>query len=327
MADLNSVFKTFHAKIVLPSGKEESLRKGRNAIRDQVRKYFRENIKVAVPKFQGQGSYAMGTITNPLDGEFDIDDGVYLQHLDEKDSSRWPTADTVHSWLIKATDGHTDETPIDKRCCVRIRYAGHYHVDLPSYAKFNGKYVLAEKGAKPWPPSDPLDLTLWFKKLVKLQGEQLLRVVRYIKAWVDFQSGRRDKMPSGLTLTVLATQYFSADERDDVSSERVAQAISNAVNPVFSVFNPVDSEEELTAKLTGEQKVRFQKAISDLAADAAAAIKTGDREKASKIWRRQLGDRFPATENRIEVGQNREDAAKVAGIFAAQNPSKPWGYR
>ena len=25
----------------------------------------------------------MGTTVNPLDGEFDLDDGIYLQHLDE----------------------------------------------------------------------------------------------------------------------------------------------------------------------------------------------------------------------------------------------------
>ena len=78
--------------------------------------------------------------------------------------------------------------------------------------------------------------------------------------------------------------------------------------------------------MTDEQKTRFQEAVSDLAADASAAIKTDDREKASKIWRSQLGNRFPAIENRIEVGQNREEAAKVAAFFATKNPPKPWGY-
>jgi hypothetical protein len=194
------------------------------------------------------------------------------------------------------------------------------------YSKLNGNYLLAEKGDKGWHRSDPLALTIWFKKQVKLQGEQLLRVVRYIKAWSDFQSGRRGKMPSGLILTVLATQYLSSNERDDVSLERVAQGISSAVHPVFSVLNPIDFGEDLAAKLTHEQKVRFQEAVSDLAADATAAIKADDREKASKIWRRQLGDRFPAIENRIEVGQDREDAAKLAAVFAAKNPPKPWGY-
>lgn len=326
MADLHSEFTTFHDRVALTSGKKESLRKSRDAIRERIRKHFHENLKVELPKFRGQGSYAMGTTVNPLDGEFDIDDGVYLQHLDETDDSEWPTPETVHRWLVKATDGHTNEKPIDKRTCVRVRYAGQYHVDLPPYAKLNSEYMLAEKGAKGWHRSDPKGLTDWFKDHVKEQGQQLRRVVRYLKAWADFQSGRRGKMPSGLILTVLATQNFRADERDDVSLADIANAISNTVNPVFCVYNPVDSEEELTARLTDEQKVRFQEAILVLASDAAEAIDTDDREEASKLWRRQLGDRFPAVKKEDKVNRKQEDAAKLAAFYGARDPAKPWGH-
>ena len=79
MANLHSEFETFHKLVALTTGEKESLRKSRNAIRDLIRKYFRENLKVTVPKFLGQGSYAMGTIINPLDCEFDIDDGELPQ--------------------------------------------------------------------------------------------------------------------------------------------------------------------------------------------------------------------------------------------------------
>ena len=325
MANLHKELGTFHDRIALTSGKKESLRKARNAIRDRIRKYFRDILKLAVPKFHGQGSYAMGTTVNPLDSEFDVDDGVYLQHLDENDDSKWPTPETVHRWLVQATEGHTNEKPIDKRTCVRVQYASQYHVDLPSYAKLNDDYMLAEKGEKGWHGSNPMALTLWFIKCVKAHGEQLRRVVRCLKAWADFQSGRRGKMPSGLILTVLAAQNFRADERDDVSLTYTAMAISNAVNPVFCVYNPVDSEEELTARLTDEQKVRFQEAISDLASDAVEAIETDDIEEASRLWRRQLGDRFPAIEKENKVDKKQEDAAKLAGFYVARKPAKPWG--
>ena len=131
MADMQSEFKTFHDLIALTSGKKVLLRTARNALRDKIRKHFRDVLKLNVPKFHGQGSYAMGTMVNPLNGEFDIDDGVYLQHLDPSDKSDWPTPETVHSWLVQATQGHTSQKPIDKSTCVRVRYAGQYHVDLP----------------------------------------------------------------------------------------------------------------------------------------------------------------------------------------------------
>jgi hypothetical protein len=326
MANLHSEFITFHDRVALTSGKKESLRTARNAIRERIRKYFRENLKVTLPKFLGQGSYSMGTTVNPLDGEFDIDDGVYMQQLDENDDREWPTQDTIHRWLVKATDGHTNEKPLDKRTCVRVRYAGQYHVDLPSYGKLNGEYLLAEKGVKGWHRSDPLALTVWFREQVKAQGEQLRRIVRYLKAWADFQSGRRGKMPSGLILTVLAVQKFKADERDDVSLLNTATAIFYAVNPIFCVYNPVDLTEELTARLTDEQKARFQDEVSDLAIRGAKAIDADDPEESSKLWRSQLGDRFPNIKKAIEVDQEQKDAAKLVAAYGAKNPAKPWAH-
>lgn len=326
MANLHSEFITFHDRVALTSAKKESLRTARNAIRERIRKYFRENLKVTIPKFLGQGSYAMGTAVNPLDGEFDIDDGVYLQHLDENNDREWPTPDTTHRWLVKATTGHTNEKPLDKSTCVRVRYAGHYHVDLPSYGELNGEYLLAEKGVKGWHRSDPLSLTVWFRERVKAQGEQLRRVVRYLKAWDDFQSGRRGKMPGGLILTVLAVRKFKADERDDVSLSNTATAIFYAVHPVFCVYNPVNPAEELTARLTDDQKARFQDAVSDLAIRGAKAVGADAPEESSKLWRSQLGDRFPNVEKTITIGRKQEDAAKLAAAYGAKNPAKPWAH-
>lgn len=324
MADLHSEFQTFHGRVALTFQKKESLRTSRDAIRDRIRRYFRDDLRVEAPNFRGQGSYAMGTIVNPLDGEFDIDDGVYLQHLDENECTNW-APDTVHHWLVKATEGHTNEKPIDKRTCVRVRYAGQYHVDLPVYAKFNGGYMLAEKGARGWHYSDPKSVIDWFNGHVNQHGQQLRRMVRYLKAWADFP-GRKGKMPSGLILTVLAAQNFHSNKRDDVSLAETARTISDTANLVFCVYNPVDGEEQLTVRLTDDQKARFQEAVSDLASDAFGAIETDDREEASKIWRKEFGDRFPAIEEDDKVDQKKEDAAKLVTVYVKKNPMKPWGY-
>lgn len=200
-------------------------------------------------------------------------------------------------------------------------------MDLPSYAELNNKYMLAEKSAKGWHNSDPLALTVSFKSQVKEKGERLHRIVRYLKAWADFQSGRRGKMPSGLILTVLAAQNFHTDDRDDVSLADTVKSISGSVHPVFCVYNPVDSDEELTARLTNEQNLRFQEAISDLTYDGAKAVDIDDRNEASKIWRKQLGDRFPVIEKDADkIEQKQRDAAKLASFYVAKNPPKPWGY-
>lgn len=327
MANLHNEFGKFHDLVALNSGKKESLRKSRNAIRDRIRKYFRENLEVELPKFRWQGSYAMITIVNPLDGEFDIDDGIYLQHLNEYDDGEWPSPEEVHRWLIEATDGQTNEKPLDKSTCIRVQYTGQYHVDLPSYAKLNGEYLLAEKGAKGWHPSDPTAITEWFGEHVKIYGEQLRRVVRYLKAWADFQSNGRGKMPSGLILTVLAVQNFCASERDDASLTDTTTAISVAVSPMFSVKNPVDNTEVLTSRLTDGQKTRFQNAITDLATAGSDAVNCTSRGQASEIWQKQLGERFPLIEEEDEKDdeqQKKAYAAGLVGVYATRKPVKPW---
>lgn len=133
-------------------------------------------------------------------------------------------------------------------------------------------------------------------------------------------------MPSGLILTVLAVQKFKADERDDVSLSNTATAIFYAVYTVLRVYNPVDLTEELTARLTDEQKTRFQDVVSDLAIRGAKAIDADDPEESSKLWRSQLGDRFPNIEKTINIGQKQEDAAKLAAVYRAKDPAKPWAH-
>jgi len=326
MADLHTEFDTYHGRVALTPGRKASLLKARNALRDRIRSYFKTELEVVVPKFRMQGSYAMGTTVNPLDGEFDVDDGVYLQHLDGQDDCDWPTPETVHRWLVEATKGHTNEKPIDKRTCVRVQYAGQYHVDLPSYGLLRADWLLAEKGAAGWHASDPKSLTDWFKKYVVAYGDQLARIVRYLKAWSDFQSGKQGKMPSSLILTVLAAQNFRANDRDDIALANTAAAIRNAVHPIFCLYNPVDGSEELTARLTAEQKQRFQAAISDLADSSAEAIDEKKRSQASETWRKQLGERFPLVEEDEENEQRRKDAAALAAFYVPKKPARPWAW-
>lgn len=134
-------------------------------------------------------------------------------------------------------------------------------------------------------------------------------------------------MPCGLIFTVLAAHHFCSDARDDISLANTMSAIADAVKFLFCVYNPVDPAEELTARLSEEQKTRFQDAISDAADDGKEAIDLDDRHEASNLWRRQFGDRFPLVEKEESSEQKKQAAAALSAFHAGNNPSKPWGYR
>ena len=102
-------------------------------------------------------------------------------------------------------------------------------------------------------------------------------------------------------LTVLAASYFQGHEKDDVAFADTLQVISNAVGTAYYVLNPVDINEELTARLTDDQKTQFRVAVKAAAEDANKAINLEDDHKASILWRKQLGERFPLVPKKIAM--------------------------
>jgi hypothetical protein len=77
VANCHDLFRKYLESIRLKQPKRSSLKTSRDANRERIRKHFREVLKRPVPRFHGQGSYMMHTGINPLEDEYDVDDGVY----------------------------------------------------------------------------------------------------------------------------------------------------------------------------------------------------------------------------------------------------------
>lgn len=295
MANCHDLFQDFYGKIELASSKKEYLKKTRDAIRDKIIKYFKDTLKANVPKFLIQGSYAMATIVNPLDGEFDIDDGVYLQNLGS-DKSKWPKPETVHNWICKAVAGHTKEKTQDKRTCVRVVYSGNYHIDLPIYGIYNKKAYLAEKAKLGWHISEPRNIVKWFRSQTKTKGDQLRRLVRYTKAWADYQS-KSGTFPNGFTLTVLVAEGYEKSERDDSSFAGTMRNISDRLSESTVILNPVDKNEDLGKRISEFQMKNFKERLAYLLKNASSALKEESKVEACKKWKSEFGKRFPKCED------------------------------
>lgn len=291
MADCHDVFQTYLSKITLSEAKRKDLRATRNANRGRIREHFREVLERPVPLFYSQGSYMMRTGVNPLDGEYDIDDGIYLQGLGT-DESKWPTPETVHRWIVAATTGFTDEPPQDKRTCVRVRYAGNFHLDLPIYAiSATGVPKIFVKGTTPF-ESDPRGFSDWFAQQVALLGTQLRRMVRNMKGWRDYQGGGA-RVASGLALTILTANHFSGDARDDVALVRTVERMITHLEWGGFVTKPVRPFEDLSARWTATQRSNFITKLCHLRDRGQDALEEEERTVASGIWNRVLGEHFP----------------------------------
>lgn len=302
MADCSKNFKngddSYLAQITLDSKKIEALITSRDALRDKIRAYLKER-GVKAPRFYRQGSYAHGTLIGPLDGDYDIDDGVYLDLTTLEDE---PSTKTIHNWILTASEGHTRECPNDKEACVRAIFRAGYHIDLPAYKVVEEKddsetYYLAKKNAG-WVRSNPRAMTDWFKDQLRENSEQLRRIVKYFKGWRDFRNTKTTtKLPSGFLLTVLACEEYQSDIRDDIAFLSTATSILSRLRQNDEIWKPYDPPENLREHLSEKQFEHFLDELQRLVSTGEEALEEESQKKAAEKWQKILGERFPVFED------------------------------
>ena len=309
MANLHSTFKEFNDIIKLNSKKKDSLRTSRNSIREDMRKYFKANRENHSVGFKGQGSFMMNTTIKPISIEFDLDDGVYIFGKEEDR----PNPQTAHNWIVKAIENRTSSNPLNKNTCVRVIYKSEYHVDLPVYYKVNksdDEFTLDDEIpelahlSKGWIKSDPYAFKKWFDEQAKGKS-QLKRIVRYFKAWSDKKQNDNSSLrfPSGMIFTILASDYFIEDDRDDVSLLETLKKIqtniddTRFINAFYQCYRPtVDKNENLLDKYSSNTaKSNFLDTLDSFIKSGNNALELESKKDACAKWQKHLGNRFPCS--------------------------------
>lgn len=306
MANCADLFLKFDQSISLSPTEKRFLRKARTAITNKIVNKF--NIKAQIPSvsFKVQGSFTMNTIIRPIDGEFDIDIGVYFDFQDN-DRDNWPTPQTVSGWLHEAVMKHTTTEAENRTSCVRVIYKPinseneyGYHVDLPIYGTYRNFWdnqftVIGMNDKRNWnEKSAPSAFTGWFNgKCLKNTSDkkQLIRIVRYLKAWKDFQQGEI-KMPNGMILTVLAAKNFEPKETDDEALYKILEEVHFLLWWDFSIIKPVQPENNLVATFSVRRKEYFMSKLKEFRDDAKKALQVESKQVATKLWQKHLGQRF-----------------------------------
>ena len=317
MANLHSLFNMFNSEITISASKRESLKTSRDALRDDIKEWFSDHGKTQ-PTFHGQGSYAMKTLINPINGnEYDIDDGIYIEGYEDASPVEWPVPATVHSRRKDAVEDRTYAGATEKDTCVRVSYSKGSHIDLPAYIVQDGAY-LAHK-SKGWFISDPKAFTEWFVGKVKNErtyGEQLRRIVKYLKAWRDF-TGNPLK---GIEITILTANAFQKYEgRDDKCLKETVKRIISNIEYNFHCYKPVEPYEDLFDDASETRKNNIISGLKGLVNKIEKAIDEEDEKKASTILRDDVfGNRFPLGK---ETTKDHYAASAAPGVLKSDGRS------
>ncbi len=287
---------------------------------------------------QGSWAYKTLNAPAQSPQQADVDDGCYLPMSFVSQSSRpsvaasffFAAAEEALASLVEARDW---ELVRDKPTCIRIVISIYAHIDIPLYAIPDNEFTTLVKAAMEshgydslneavmqaerdvwtalprnkvllahrecdWMASDPRPVKEWFLGQVEAKGEQLRRIVRYLKAFRDW------KWPSGgpasiLLMAAAAPLFEKRDRRDDLALLDVVTLLPTKLRA--GVNNPIEESESLTNRLGATGVEEAAKAFEEFENMLRGATCAGNSSQAC-IWMRKLfGPRFPNEPQRVQV--------------------------
>jgi len=238
-------------------------------------------------KFIKQGSYAMRTMVQDPDNDYDIDDGVYFRQEDLKDDDGNDMSPQAVRKMVcdVLKDGRFVKQPQVKSSCVRIFYNEGYHVDMPIYRirDVDGEYELAA-GDK-WVVSRAADVEDWFNDVNTTHspddtnGRQFRRIVRFIKKLARSRKSWKGQTANGFTITKLGEEcYVPNGSREDIALRETMQAIHDRLQKSLEVDHPVTPGAKLT-KGPNDECTEF---LRDTLAESLAALEVLDKPDCSR---------------------------------------------
>lgn len=313
MANCHDLFLRYQEELFIGSNKKNRMISSKDALRKRIRKWFKDNHQDYEPKFFIQGSHKMKSGIRTKEDICDLDDGIYFFRKPDV------TATTLQSWVWDAVNGYTAKVPEHRKKCIRSIFTGDYEIDHPVYYKVEGQnYKIAVKNNS-FEDSDPKAMVEWFN-IKKDKDGKLIRHVMCLKGWCD---ERRNKMPSGLAMTILAANAkdkIILNDRDDITLRDILKEIKKELDREFKCIVPAVPYDNLFAEYDDTRKNNFLNSLNEFIQDADKALKEQNQLSASKLWKKHLGSRFP--EGKDEKQQSNTRVAAAVAVGAAS--SNPW---
>ena len=307
---------------------------------------------VSQPKFFTQGSWAYKTLNAPAKSpqQADLDDGCYLPLSYMQEIKKPSQATTIFFQAVEAVlgplaikNGWTLVT--DKPTCTRLEINDNAHIDIPLYAIPDQQFKLMKEAREAkslgmdaltaryqswddlpddvvllahrkddWISSDPRPIKDWFNEQCQLNGEQLRRVVRYLKGYRDFQW--QEGGPSSILLMAATVPIFSQHpRRDDMALLEVARQLPDILRG--GVCNPTNEAEILTDRLSTEALEEAALAYERLAQLLASCMQATDAPSVCVWLRKNFGNRIPELTELITSTTATETIKEVAPLYTA----------
>nr|WP_133366495.1 hypothetical protein [Qipengyuania sediminis] len=321
MHDCSKDVRAHHDQAVtLPDLARRQMKDRRNANRDRLCKGLAKSDDPDPDEFFSQGSYAMKTMIQDVDNDYDIDDGVYFlaDDLVGARGAALTALEARHMVRDALNDGRFKQAPEVRPNCVRVYYDAGYHVDIPVYRVTVTETVFGDEErlyelacASGWKRSDARDVTAWYAKAreASADGAQLRRITRQLKAFARSRGSWRGRSLSGFAITKLVTERYRYAEREDGALYDTMVAIRDRLDLWLEIDHPVTPNETITSG-PDDSKAKFFRGKLSEAIDALEPLFGSDctRKEALACWDKAFATTF--------FGERQEEEQRATAIAA-----------
>lgn len=264
-----------------------------------------------------QGSWAVETIIKPRPGgEFDADLRLYL-----KEFEGWEPKDYINNIyrLFKNTETYKEIVERKNRC-IRLNYAGDFHLDIVPCLETQSKYFVFNRIENIMESTDGDGYTDWFREKDNIVGGKLLvKVTRLVKYLRDIKGTFTAK--SVLLATLLGNQIYAIESEEEFKDLPTALCtICNRLNNFLqdnpdmpTVKNPALSDEDFNRHWDQDKYETFRRNWAVYTNKMNNALDEVVPDESIKKWRLVFGDAFG------EISES-----KQRNIEIVSSPPAPW---
>lgn len=304
MFDCAKDVRAYHDQdVTLPKSEQDAMRDRRNSNRTRLRNGLSDAGKPAPLEFVKQGSYAMKTMVRDPDNDYDIDDGVYFRNEDlVGDRGTEMTSLQARQMVRDAVDdGKFKRAPEVRSNCVRVFYEKGYHVDLPVYRRVVTSTVFGDEihyelaASSGWKRSDARDVSDWYEveRAKSADGLQLRRINRDLKKYARSRFSWRGGILSGFGISVLTTERFRVNDREDRALYDTMVAIRDRLDWNLQVAHPVTPGDSITSGSDDARARCFRDKLTEAIEILQPLFEANCmRERALKCWDKVFATTF-----------------------------------
>ena len=328
MTNCHDDIVAFHdQEVTLSESERAEMRKRRDTNRERLKRGLERAAKPSPIQFRSQGSYAMRTMIQQPERDYDIDDGVIfpIERLAGPRGGHMTPGAAKEMVCAALDDSRFAKAPEVKTNCVRIYYDRGYHVDVPVYRRVERVGPLGqletyhELASTDWMRSEPFEATEWFLQWNKRQspdlrnGGQMRRIVRLLKAFARSRRSWRGRIASGFMISALVVEcYRPCHGRDDRALYDTIRAICDRLRWDLEVQHPVVAGATIT-KGQSDARTQFLRArlawalkrfkeLSRHCCTRERTLRVWDRVFAVSFFSGRLEERHPSGNEGFRIG-------------------------